>query len=147
MMYLADSNVILRFADRRDPLHDAVRSATRTLWEGGHQILITPQNCAEFWNVVTRPTTRNGLGFGVAQADRLLRIVERLFLLLPDDARVYPVWRRLVVTFGISGVQVHDARLAAAMLVHGITHIITFNTADFARYHGAGIVAVDPATM
>jgi predicted nucleic acid-binding protein len=147
MRYLADSNVLLRFADRRDPLHGIVRTATRTLWQGGHQIVITPQNCAEFWNVVTRPTTRNRFGFGVAEADRLLRIVERLFLLVPDDARVYPVWRRLVVSLGMSGVQVHDARLAAAMLLHGITHIITFNIADFGRYHDAGIVALNPAAM
>ncbi len=29
---------------------------------------------------------------------------------------------------------VHDARLTAAMLVHGLTHILTFNISDFARY-------------
>jgi len=35
--------------------------------------------------------------------------IERLFPLLPEDPLVYPAWRRLVVTLGVSGVQVHAA--------------------------------------
>jgi hypothetical protein len=42
-------------------------------------------------------------------------------------------------------VQVHDARLVALMQVHGITHILTLNGADFARY--PGIVPIDPASL
>ena len=38
--------------------------------------------------------------------------------------------------------QVHDARLAAAMLAHGLTHILTFNADDFRRY--PGIVPITP---
>ena len=34
------------------------------------------------------------------------------------------------------GVQVHDARLAAAMYVHGVAHILTLNVADFSRFSG-----------
>jgi predicted nucleic acid-binding protein len=40
----------------------------------------------------------------------------------------------ILVTYGVSGVQVHDARLAAAMRVHGVKRILTFNERDFARY-------------
>jgi predicted nucleic acid-binding protein len=28
----------------------------------------------------------------------------------------------------------HDARIVAAMLSHRVTHLLTFNTADFKRY-------------
>lgn len=49
--------------------------------------------------------------------------------------------------FAVSGVQVHDARLVAAMQAHNITHILTFNTSDFTRYASLGIVPVDPATI
>jgi predicted nucleic acid-binding protein len=107
----------------------------------------TPQNFVEFWNVATRPTERNGFGLVPADADRLLRLVERLFPLLPDSPAVYPEWRRLVVSFGVSGVQVHDARLVAAMIIHHATHILTFNTTDFVRYSTIGVVAVDPLTV
>ena len=52
-----------------------------------------------------------------------------------------------MVTYNVSGVQVYDARLAAAMLAHNVTHILTFNTSDFARYAPEGIVAVDPTAI
>jgi predicted nucleic acid-binding protein len=51
------------------------------------------------------------------------------------------------VDYGVSGVQAYDARLVAAMIVHHVMHILTFNTADFARYAPEGIVAVDPTTV
>ncbi len=42
-------------------------------------------------------------------------------------------------------VKVHDARLAAAMKVHGIMHVLTLNTDDFARY--SEVTAVHPRTV
>ena len=35
---------------------------------------------------------------------------------------------------GVVGSKVHDARLVAAMNVHGVRRILTFNTDDFTRY-------------
>ena len=101
----------------------------------------------DFWNVATRPANKNGLGLSPRVADRLLRLMERLFPVIPDVADIYPAWRQLVVTFGVSGVQVHDARLVAAMQVNGLTHILTFNTTDFVRYAPLGIVALDPNSV
>jgi hypothetical protein len=48
----------------------------------------------------------------------------------------------LVTTHGVSGAQVHDARLAAVMTASGITRILTFNVRDFIRF--AGIEAIHP---
>lgn len=147
MIYLADTNVLLRVLHRTDPRYRIVRAAVGKLRANGHQLKATSQNFTEFWNASTRPINRNGFGLTPLETDRLLRIAERLFPLLPDSPAVYPEWRRLVVTYGVSGVQVHDARLVAAMISHGVTHILTFNTADFARYATEGIVAVDPGTI
>ena len=44
------------------------------------------------------------------------------------------------------GVQVHDARLVAAMLVHGIPNLLTLNVTDFARYADV-ITAVHPRSF
>lgn len=144
MIYLVDTNILLRLADRRHSLHPMVRAAIRTLRADSHALQITPQNCIEFWNVATRPATRNGFGLFPTDAEQLLRLLERLFPVLLDKPDLYPEWRRLVVNFEVAGVQVHDARLVAAMKTYNITHILTFNTADFTRYARAGIVAVDP---
>jgi hypothetical protein len=54
-----------------------------------------------------------------------------------------------VAGLGIAGKQVHDARLVAVCHTHALTHILTFNVADFGRMaqFGAGLVIVDPATI
>jgi predicted nucleic acid-binding protein len=50
-----------------------------------------------------------------------------------------------VKAYRVSGKNTHDARLVAAMHVHGIESILTFNGNDFGRY--TGITAIDPAAM
>jgi predicted nucleic acid-binding protein len=45
----------------------------------------------------------------------------------------------------VMGVQVHDARLAAAMRVHRVSHILTLNVTDFERF--SGLTAVHPSSL
>lgn len=70
------------------------------------------------------------------------RFFEEKLRLLPDSLAVHEEWRTLLVTHGVSGVQVHDARLVAAMRVHSVKRILTFNDRDFVRY--TDIEAVHP---
>lgn len=70
-----------------------------------------------------------------------------LFPKLPEQPAVYAEWRKLVAQFSVSGLQVHDARLVATMLVHSINHILTVNTDDFTRYTSIGIMAVHPTQV
>ncbi len=147
MAYLVDTNVLLRFADRSHPLHPTIRVAVRQLRQAGHELKVSTQNCIEFWNVATRPIAKNGFGLAPAETEPLLQLLEQLFPVLPDRADVYQEWRRLVVQFGVSGVQVHDARLVASMKVNTISHILTLNSADFKRYSTEGIVAVESGAM
>lgn len=143
MPYLADSNILLRTGNRADPDHARIRNAVRTLRLQGEPLHYTSQNLGEMWNVCTRPTTaRGGYGLNIESTDRRVRLIERLFTLLPDTPAVHAAWRQLIVTHSVHGVQVHDARIAAAMQVHGITHILTLNVSDFARY--SHITAVHP---
>jgi predicted nucleic acid-binding protein len=125
-------------------MHAQVRSVIRRLSDEGHSLRTSLQNCAEFWNVSTRPLANNGFGFTVDRTFRLLRLVERISPILPDTPDLYSEWRRLVFTYRVSGVQVHDARLVALMKIHQVTHILTFNTVDFARYSTEQIIAVAP---
>jgi predicted nucleic acid-binding protein len=146
MLVLVDSGILLRLLEPTDPQHGVIRGAVRALRGRGDTLVTAAQNAAEFWNVCTRPATaRGGLGLSIADTDRRLRIIERLFRILPDSSAAYRNWRSLVVARGVSGVQVHDARLVALMQVHGMTHILTLNGADFARY--PGIVPIDPAGL
>jgi predicted nucleic acid-binding protein len=145
MLILADTGFLLRLLDRTDPHHVAIRQALRTLRARGDEPVASPQNIAEFWNVCTRPAAaRGGFGLSVVETERRLRLVERLCPVLPDSPAANPLWRQLVVRHGVHGVQVHDARLVAWMQARGITHVLTLNPADFARYQAAGITAWTP---
>ena len=147
MIYLVDTNVLLRFSRHEDPRYQIVQDAVHKLRIEGHQLRTTSQNFSEFWNVATRPTDQNGFGHTLFETEQLLLGLEKFFALLPDSPDVYPIWRRLVVDYDVSGVQVHDARLAASMVAHNVTRILTFNVTDFDRYDPEGIIAVDPAAV
>jgi predicted nucleic acid-binding protein len=134
MAYLADTNVLLRWVRLDDPQNALARAAVRTLHTQGETISVTPQNFIEFWGVATRPTNVNGFGMTPIEAELSLGDLERLFPLLPDVAAIYSEWRSLVVAAGVSGAQVHDARLVAVMQAHGISHLLTFNPSDFRRF-------------
>jgi predicted nucleic acid-binding protein len=143
MKILPDSNVLLRWNIRTAPQSQLVIRAVDLLLASGAFPCYTSQNLGEFWNVLTRPLDRNGFGLTPLEADRRTRMIENQIPILPDDPRVHLVWRGLPVDHAISGVQVHDARLAAAMHVHGVKRILTFNTRDFARF--TDIEAIHPA--
>jgi predicted nucleic acid-binding protein len=141
--YLLDSNVLIRLFVPSDPDHAPIRRALREMRIRGEARCYVSQCLAEFWNVCTRPASaRGGYGLSVAQADRRARVVERVFTFLPDSAAMHHEWRRLIVSHGVSGVQVYDARLVASMSVHGATHLLTLNPGDFSRY--SGITTVHP---
>lgn len=145
MPFLLDTNILLRITEPSDPEYRLVREAVETLAAGGESLVITPQNLIEFWNVCTRPADRNGFGLTPAQTEERLVLLEARFRVLPDSDKVYLVWRRLAVEYSVSGVQVHDARLVAAMIVHGVVRILTLNPRDFHRF--SGIEAIHPCDV
>jgi predicted nucleic acid-binding protein len=112
---LVDTNILLRIARRSDPQHKAVDAALGRLAEQSTTLCYTLQNIAELWNVMTRPITSNGLGLSAAETDREVQAIESGMSLLADNAAVYQEWRKIVVKHNVSGVRVHDARLAAAI--------------------------------
>jgi predicted nucleic acid-binding protein len=136
---------LLRVSQRQDPNYDAIRKARQTLRTAGTALHFTSKNLAEFSNVCTRPAGQNGYGLSIAETDRRAALIEATFSLLPDNPQVHAEWHRLVVVHSVIGVQVHDARIVAAMLVHGITHLLTLDEHDFVRY--PGITAVHPRTF
>lgn len=143
---LVDTNVLLRATRRADPQHKIVDSALAALAEQRTVLYYTHQNIAELWNTMTRPVERNGLGLSPEEAEREVSAVEAGMSLLVDSEAAYREWRRIVVKHRISGVRVHDARLAAAMHVHGVEHILTFNVADFSRFEKISALHPDAVT-
>ncbi|MGD0011833.1 MAG: PIN domain-containing protein [Terriglobia bacterium] len=145
MDYLIDTNVLLRALAVRNPLRPVARQTIKALLQKGAGLCVAPQNLVELWNVCTRPEKYNGLGKTIAATDRYLRFIESFAAVLPETPDLFIKWRELVVTYEVSGAKVHDARLVAAMTLHHVSRILTFNTQDFARFRN--IEAINPAAM
>jgi predicted nucleic acid-binding protein len=144
-LYLVDSNILIRWVQPGVPDFELVRRAIQYLEDSRDVPCYTSQNLGEFWNVLTRPADRNGYGLKLESVLARAEQVEAKFRLLPDSLKVHIEWRRLLVRYSVSGTQVHDARLVAAMHVHGVRRILTFNTKDFTRF--ADIEVVHPADL
>lgn len=146
MPYLLDTNILLRLVRPSDPQHSLAKESIKALRGARETVYITPQNLIEFWAVATRPEGVNGLGMAPAETGQEMVKMVELFPMVPDMPLIFPIWQRLVLSAGVSGVQVHDTRLVAVMLAYNISHILTFNTGDFKKFTSE-ITVIDPADV
>jgi predicted nucleic acid-binding protein len=149
MAFLVDTSVLGALTDVAHPAHAIADQSVVALRQQGEVLHLTPQNLIEFRNFATRPILANGLGLTAAKVEAKTADFENTFPLLPDTPDIYSAWKALVAALGVVGKQVHDARLVAVCHVHGVTHLLTFNVAHFARLasFGPGVVVVDPAIV
>ena len=145
MKILVDTNMLARSAEPSDKDHKTAADAVANLRASGHELCLVPQNFYEFWVISTRPAAQNGRGKSPDEVIVEFTGLKALFTLLPDTPAIFAHWEALVATYKVLGKPAHDARLVAAMLAHGVTHVLTFNDADFRRF--AGITPVVPASV
>lgn len=138
--YLLDINLLLRFCDTASSQHPIAINAIATLLKRGEQVFVTAQNLIEFWAVATRPKSANGFDWTPQQTGQEIKRLLNLFLFLEDSPAIFTHWRRLVLQYAVSDKQVHDARMVAVMLTHGISQLVTFNATDFARYSNITLI-------
>jgi predicted nucleic acid-binding protein len=142
MTYLIDTNVLLRFFDLSDSRNPEIVAAIDKITSATSDVFVCAQVIIEYWASATRPVDVNGFGLDPAEAEVRLAEVETLFSCLSEPPDMARQWRELAGRCSVVGKQAHDARIAALMLAHGVTHLITLNPSDFARYDG--ITAVTP---
>ena len=140
-MILVDTNVWVRTLRPSDPQHVEAVEAITSLRVAGHQLASVPQVLYELWSVSTRPITNNGLGFDTEQTLEDQRHILESTELCDDDGGVFDAWKDTVAAYKVVGKQAHDARLVAAMIRHGVTHLLTFNGQDFARFREITVLA------
>jgi len=140
---LVDTSLLVRTLQPHHELCLLAKKAIDRFRLQNRSLYLVPQNLVEVWVVATRPVAQNGLGLSIPEAASGLMRLKRMFPLLPDTPAIYQVWENLVVQYRVSGKPSHDARLVAAMQVHGVSAILTFDKTGFSRY--AGIEVVHPA--
>jgi predicted nucleic acid-binding protein len=144
MAVLTDTNIFLRLLQPHHP-HCRIAGQALDFLRAREEVLnITSQNLVELWAAATRPFAENGLGLTVEQATKELEQIKRFWGLLPD-VPLYEEWERVVKMHRVLGRNAHDARIVAAMHVHGIEKILTFNVKDFVRF--GDITVLDPASV
>ena len=132
-LILGDSNILIHLKNAQSVDHVVTQLAVRILENSGAILMYTSQNLAEFWNVCTRVAV-GGLGLSIEEAAARVELVEAHFVFLPESSRTDKIYKDLLVRYRVSGVQAHDARLAAVMLSNSVKEILTFDKNDFRRY-------------
>lgn len=145
MRIVLDTNILLRLVETLHPQHEQVSDLIMSLRARNESFFVFLQNISAFWNVCTRPVENNGLGLSISDTEDHLSRFEQLFTVLPDTAEVYRNWRELVIRYSVTGVKVHDAKIVAAMMAHGIDRLLTFNIADFNRFTEISAITPDGA--
>jgi len=147
---LIDTSTLLRTLQPKHLQHETATRALELLATQGRELRIVPQNLVELWVVATRPVDQNGLGLTPSATAAELKRIKGMFPLLPETPMLYQAWERLVIEHKVSGKPAHDARLVAAMKVHGLTAILTFDRTGFSRYpdievvHPTDVIAAAP---
>ena len=128
---------------RRSSLHHrSSRAAILTAHRDGTPLHLSRQVIREYLAVVTRPQAGT-TPFTMEKALARARLFTDVMTMLEDGATVWSELQRLGEALAFAGRQVHDANIAATMLAHGETRILTCNAADFARFAPA-ITVVTP---
>ena len=143
MSCLIDTGVLLRVFDTKFDGYRRLRRSLRNLSNQNERFVIAAQNVAEFWNVSARPYDKNGYGLTADRVVTRVAMLERFCEVATESAQSYAIWKGLLVTYSVTGVAVHDARLVSIMLAHGISKILTLNERDFRRYQGIAVLVPD----
>jgi toxin-antitoxin system PIN domain toxin len=129
-----DANILV-YAHRDDsPFHERARSALESL-ANGTRTWAGPWPCAhEFLAIVTHPRiyrTATPTATALVQL-RALHALSNLVFIAEADDHVQQL-EPLVLTARVQGAAVHDARIAAICLAHGVAELWSADR-DFARF-------------
>lgn len=78
--------------------------------------------------------SRGGYGLSGQETAKRLALLERFCSVLDEIPGTYQKWNELVATREVKGVQVHDARIVASMLMQHVRLLVTYDVEDFNRY-------------
>ena len=135
-MIAVDTNILV-YAHRRDSAwHDAAFARVKELAEDPAPWMI-PQPCLhEFLAIVTHPRIYNPPSSAAAALDQVGNWLESPSLILQGESSRH--WRTLTDVIGrakIVGPAIHDGRIAAICLDHGVRVLWTADR-DFSRFAG-----------
>ncbi|HUG55293.1 MAG TPA: TA system VapC family ribonuclease toxin [Vicinamibacteria bacterium] len=133
-MIAVDTNILV-YAHRKDsPWHEQARGRVVELAEGRAPWAVPWPCLHEFLAIVTHPRIFKKPTPVAAARDQVDAWLESpALVLLAETAGYWRALRELVASAQVSGPQVHDARIAALCLHHGVAALWTADR-DFSRF-------------
>lgn len=133
-MIALDTNILV-YAHRADsPFHARARERVRSLAEGKGAWAL-PWSCVhEFLSVVTHPRIYQPptpLAGALDQVDAWLESPS--VVLLAENEAHWPALRHAIEAGHVQGTRVHDARIAALCVAHGVSELWSADR-DFSRF-------------
>lgn len=126
-----DTNVLLAATDQSRRQHRAALRILGAATRGGFHLAVSGQIIREYLVVATRPPDVNGLGLSARDALRNVEEFKRRLAVYDETEAVSSRLCQLVRDAELRGKRIHDANVAAAMLTHGMSKLITENPGDF----------------
>ena len=125
-----DANVLVYAAIKADVRHVACRDLIVN--PACPVLYLSQQILAEFYSTVTSPK-RVTAAITSAEAIEFIETLTayKHIVILPISADVHNRWLSLLKRRAVRGPIVFDFQIAATMLAHGVTKLITFNGVDF----------------
>jgi len=134
MKFFFDTNILV-YAHRTDsPWFEPARRALRPLVEGEGRWAIPWPCLHEFLAISTHPNIYRPPTEPARASEQVAALIASPGLVfLGESAGYWPVLRRLLATGQVTGPKVHDARIAAICLCHGVSELWTADR-DFSRF-------------
>jgi toxin-antitoxin system PIN domain toxin len=129
-----DASTLVYAHMRVSPFHDAASAWMKELVEGRAQWAI-PWPCVhEFLSIATNPriySKSSSRAAAIAQVNEWMKSPS--LTLLHEERDHWPTLVSLLDASGVRGAAIHDARIAAICMSHGVDQILTQDR-DFARF-------------
>ncbi len=129
-----DTNILLYATNALSPLYQTASSYLNEAHQAGRELVISRQVLREYLAIATRPESDGKCLIPLEIILHNLRTFQRELTLLEDTPDVFTELLSLVEHYPVGGKQIHDANIVATMLAHGVTHLLTHNVSDFARF-------------
>ena len=133
-MIAVDSNILV-YSHRKDsPWHSVAARCLKELAEGAASWAIPWPCLHEFYAIVTHPGIYSPPSSCAQAMDQMEAWLEAPgAVILSESTTYWPALKRLLRDGRVEGGQVHDARVAALCLVHGVRQLWTADR-DFSRF-------------
>ena len=131
-----DTNILVYATDDASPWQDRALKALRKARAQEIELMINQQVLREYLAVTTRFTMSQENALLFEKIIDNVRIFRTEFTLLTETPALLTRLLSLLEEIPTTGKQIHDANLAATMLIHGITDLLTANADDFQRFEG-----------